>query len=110
MRKWKKNQSELNPSALAGTDEGFQKDDTELKDNSFCCSDTCPECGAKLNFGDKYCLKCGIEVNKGEDTLPCPFCGSEIQYREKSCPFCGEMLVDLELPVKDEYAETQSLE
>jgi predicted amidophosphoribosyltransferase len=57
----------------------------------------CPNCGAIIYEGDKFCGSCGAPVNnqaiKQEatkaDTIICPNCGKEIPKDSKFCPECG---------------------
>ena len=49
----------------------------------------CPECGAVLPSGAKFCMNCG---HKLESVLKCPQCGVEIPAGCKFCPECGTKL------------------
>jgi predicted nucleic acid-binding Zn ribbon protein len=56
----------------------------------------CPNCGAPIYEGDKFCGNCGAPVKieqisqpKMADTIICPNCGKEIPAYSKFCPECG---------------------
>ncbi len=51
----------------------------------------CPNCGAQLPAGAKFCMSCGnpLSVNK-----KCPKCGAELPAGAKFCLNCGEKVGD----------------
>ena len=83
-------------SYLAAAEEGFgfkakpikvdidikkvEKDTKELK---------CWNCGEKIKSGDKFCSKCGSEVNKKR---VCSSCGKEVGQDSEYCSYCGKKL------------------
>ena len=46
----------------------------------------CPECGAGMEGGSKFCPKCGKPVNQ---MVKCMKCGAMLQPGSKFCPECG---------------------
>ncbi|MDE7300382.1 MAG: SPFH domain-containing protein [Lachnospiraceae bacterium] len=55
----------------------------------------CPDCGAKLPKGAKFCLNCGGAIRRG---AVCPDCGQEIISGAKFCPNCGRQLAAAHCP------------
>lgn|GEM_PF-6422427 len=47
----------------------------------------CPECGAQLREGDRYCRKCGTSIQ-----ISCPECGAEVASDDLYCGKCGRSL------------------
>jgi len=47
----------------------------------------CPDCGAEADEDDKFCSKCGTELP--EMIFTCPDCGAEVDADAKFCPKCG---------------------
>lgn len=48
----------------------------------------CPHCEAPVQAGQRFCSKCGSEVN----TELCPSCGRKIQAGDLFCSSCGNKL------------------
>ena len=48
---------------------------------------TCPQCGAEIVYGKKFCVKCGAQVVQF-----CPNCGAEQILGEPFCGTCGASL------------------
>ncbi len=46
----------------------------------------CPNCGAKIRKGDKFCRKCGLRL------LFCPNCGAVVEEEDVFCGKCGYRL------------------
>jgi len=55
---------------------------------------TCPDCGAKLAVGSRFCNQCGseIKVNTKPETISCPVCGAALPTGSKFCNICGTKL------------------
>ena len=51
----------------------------------------CPNCGAEVKEGTKFCPDCGKKIET--ENLKCPKCGAEVKPGAKFCPECGEKLV-----------------
>ncbi|MFW6195920.1 MAG: zinc-ribbon domain-containing protein [Thermoplasmatota archaeon] len=49
----------------------------------------CPSCGYTANSGDKFCSKCGTEL---EEISLCPNCDSKVSEDDNYCPQCGTKL------------------
>ncbi|MFW6072291.1 MAG: zinc-ribbon domain-containing protein [Thermoplasmatota archaeon] len=49
----------------------------------------CPSCGYTGGLGDKFCSKCGTEL---EEISLCPNCDSEVREDDNYCPQCGTEL------------------
>ena len=47
---------------------------------------TCPECGAELKEGAKFCMECGTSIPQVKE---CPECGTELPVKAKFCYECG---------------------
>ncbi|MCR4698436.1 MAG: SPFH domain-containing protein [Bacilli bacterium] len=61
----------------------------EQNANTTAQTDTfCPNCGAKLAPGAKFCSKCGTKV----DSNTCPNCGNEVEPDAMFCSKCGTKL------------------
>lgn len=56
---------------------------------------TCPNCGAKVSKGKKFCANCGSKMpeEQKKEELKCNKCGSVIPAGTKFCPECGEKVV-----------------
>ncbi|MCK9151822.1 zinc ribbon domain-containing protein [Methanobacterium alcaliphilum] len=60
----------------------------------------CPECGAKVPDGKKFCGECGKPIKKIEDDsyeseqeiINCPRCDAELELELKFCTECGEKI------------------
>ena len=55
----------------------------------------CPECGAELVVGDKFCFSCGAAVDataRSENNviLKCSQCGGPVEEGDRFCSFCGK--------------------
>ena len=50
---------------------------------------TCPNCGAQIPAGSKFCNQCGAKIGGG---LTCPQCGAQVPPGSKFCPNCGAKL------------------
>ena len=48
----------------------------------------CPNCGAKNEFANNYCKKCGKKLQN----KVCPKCQNEVDCDATFCPKCGERL------------------
>jgi predicted amidophosphoribosyltransferase len=75
-------------------------EDLELKEHEMISGrkviGRCPNCGAPIYEGDKFCGNCGAPVKIEQisqpqmaDTIICPNCGKEIPAYSKFCPECG---------------------
>jgi len=56
----------------------------------------CPNCGASLRPGAKFCEQCGTPAPQPEPEKPkmtCPNCGHELRPEAKFCPNCGASVV-----------------
>ena len=51
----------------------------------------CPQCGAPLPPGAKFCANCGAKVELPQAKF-CPQCGNKIEGDAKFCPNCGQKL------------------
>ncbi len=49
---------------------------------------TCPNCGAEIAEGKKFCGMCGAKVLSPQKII-CPSCGNEIEEGKKFCGNCG---------------------
>lgn len=49
----------------------------------------CPKCGAETLLDQKFCNKCGNEVEPEKSTQYCGKCGNEITYPQEVCNNCG---------------------
>lgn len=49
----------------------------------------CPQCGAAIPAGAKFCSGCGAKLSAGS---VCPACGHAVQPGAKFCPDCGAKL------------------
>jgi len=62
----------------------------------------CPQCGAPIKTGDKFCRACGAKLGEQEHITPtrtpqamqnlCPQCGALIKSGDKHCRACGAKL------------------
>lgn len=50
-------------------------------------SRVCPSCGARMDPGIEYCIKCGTRM-----FLNCPNCGAETKANARFCEKCGRNL------------------
>ncbi len=50
---------------------------------------TCPNCGAQIPAGSKFCNQCGAKIGGG---VTCPQCGAQVPPGSKFCPNCGAKL------------------
>lgn len=60
----------------------------------------CPECGQRINIGDKFCAGCGESFQVNEEKEPfgkCDCCGNPIQNNYNFCVVCGQLLVAREV-------------
>ena len=69
----------------------------------------CPNCGRKINTGEKFCVQCGQQLANPEPFLnerqeiyagrviKCPVCGMIIDKMTAVCPSCGHLIESLEL-------------
>ena len=46
----------------------------------------CPQCGAEVNFGSKFCSECGAQIPQ---TKECPRCHAQLRPIVKFCSECG---------------------
>ena len=49
----------------------------------------CSKCGAETSLDQKFCNKCGNEVEPEKSTQHCGSCGIEITYPQETCNKCG---------------------
>jgi len=54
----------------------------------------CPECGAEIKDGDKFCPSCGTHITYTEKVAEagkrfCPNCGAELNRDDIFCGYCG---------------------
>lgn len=64
---------------------------------------TCPNCGAKIVRGKKFCPKCGKKLPETQNdvkTKKCVSCGEIVPETSKFCPKCGAELPEEEKNVK----------
>lgn len=54
----------------------------------------CPNCGAQLPAGAKFCFNCGKE-NVDPSTIVCPKCNAKLPLGAKFCSSCGEKLLNV---------------
>ena len=53
----------------------------------------CPNCGASIPNGSKFCLECGEKVEViPQDKIVCPQCGNTV-IKGKFCPECGHRFI-----------------
>ncbi len=79
----------------AGIDVTVSKNlEVEAKEAIACVTDkltlSCPNCGAEVREGDKFCRKCGFHL------LFCPNCGAPVEEGDVFCGRCGHRLMDEE--------------
>ena len=65
----------------------------------------CKNCGQELNDYQAICLKCGVEVGKGN--THCAHCGNEVHPNAMYCLSCGVALQNKNAPV-NHTSTTQS--
>ncbi len=53
---------------------------------------TCAKCGTRNTAGDKFCTKCGAQLDGAVMTRFCPNCGDAVAAGEKFCDKCGTKL------------------
>lgn len=51
-------------------------------------AENCTECGAPMEAGQRFCSKCGSQVNK----VGCPSCGEKVRAGDLFCSSCGNQL------------------
>ena len=49
----------------------------------------CPNCGAPVDEEDVFCGKCGFRLKIEEEVYVCPECGKEVAEDDLFCPHCG---------------------
>jgi len=52
-------------------------------------SKPCPKCGEETSLDQKFCNKCGNEVEPDKSTQHCGSCGIKIIYPQEICNECG---------------------
>ncbi|OUP84188.1 hypothetical protein B5F07_08615 [Lachnoclostridium sp. An169] len=74
---------------------------------------TCPNCGASVQAGSRFCNVCGKEINaparqtvsSAGQKRTCPSCGMEVEDEAMFCTNCGTR-IEADVPVKKEPDET----
>ncbi len=52
----------------------------------------CPSCGNEVSEDDQFCSKCGTKIKLESSMSKCPECGVELSVEAKFCPNCGSEL------------------
>lgn len=73
-------------------------EDSKKRISSLKTTDTCPNCGAKINKGMAFCSGCGhrlvAEVSAPDKgTMFCSGCGAQIPADSTFCTACGQKIV-----------------
>ena len=51
---------------------------------------TCPECGAEVAPGKRFCGECGAKIEvEAPKPRTCPGCGMEVEPGKRFCGECG---------------------
>lgn len=66
---------------------------------------TCPNCGVKINKNDKFCRKCGFEIQTELNHFICPNCGNKIDNDSSFCSDCGKSLNNNQITIDTTYIE-----
>ena len=48
---------------------------------------SCPACGAQIEFGARFCSRCGITLS-----MKCPGCSAQVSAEDRFCSRCGKVL------------------
>ncbi len=57
---------------------------------------TCPQCRRNVNFGDQFCMHCGVQLVA--TVRRCAKCGAYPDAADQYCIFCGDALASQEAP------------
>ena len=66
----------------------------------------CKNCGQELNDYQAICLKCGVEVGKGNKH--CAHCGSEVNPEAMYCLSCGVAIQKQKATVNHNYSQSSA--
>ncbi len=63
---------------------------------------TCPQCGATVQAGQRFCEQCGASLEEKVETVHCPTCHSQVPPDAKFCIQCGAPLTQEAQPERRE--------
>ena len=66
----------------------------------------CPKCGSETSLDQKFCNKCGNNLEPDQSTQFCGQCGAEISYPENTCGKCGSKVNLSKFGYKEPKRET----